>query len=123
VLDASALLAALLHEPGSEGVKARWPESALSTVNLAEVLQRSFARGLDTLGLVEDLEASGIEIMPFSPDDAETTANLWPQTRRFGLSLADRACLTLAMRLGVPAMTADRAWSQLQIGIDIQLIR
>jgi PIN domain nuclease of toxin-antitoxin system len=39
--------------------------------------------------------------------DCVEVARLRPRTRALGLSLADRACLALATRLKVPALTAD----------------
>jgi PIN domain nuclease of toxin-antitoxin system len=44
-------------------------------------------------------------------------------TRRMGLSLADRACLNLGMRLGVTALTCDRAWAGLSLPVGIQVLR
>jgi len=44
-------------------------------------------------------------------------------TRSAGLSLADRACLALALRLGYGVLTADRQWSNLDIGLEVKLIR
>jgi PIN domain nuclease of toxin-antitoxin system len=44
-------------------------------------------------------------------------------TRRFGLSVGDRACLALAERERLPAYTTDRTWAKLNLGIDIRLIR
>jgi PIN domain nuclease of toxin-antitoxin system len=38
-------------------------------------------------------------------------------------SLADRACLALAERLGVPAVTADREWAKADVAAEVQLIR
>jgi len=35
----------------------------------------------------------------------------------------DRACLALGARLGIPVLTADRDWADLNIGITVQLIR
>jgi len=40
-----------------------------------------------------------------------------------GLSLGDRACLALADAMGCPAVTADRAWSSIDIGVSVVLIR
>jgi PIN domain nuclease of toxin-antitoxin system len=37
--------------------------------------------------------------------------------------LGDRACLALALRDGLPAVTADRAWQKTHLGVKIQLIR
>ncbi len=50
-------------------------------------------------------------------------AKLYPQTRNRGLSLADRACLALALDKGWPVMTADRAWAGLDIDVEVEMIR
>ncbi len=123
VLDASALLAALHDEPGGDEILASTGGWAMSSVNWSEVLQKSAARNVDTKGLREDLEALGLEIAPFTAQDAETAAQLWPKTRSGGLSLADRACLALGKRLQVPVLTADKAWAKFKIGVQIQVIR
>ncbi|MFH1140635.1 MAG: type II toxin-antitoxin system VapC family toxin [Chloroflexota bacterium] len=123
VLDASALLAALRGEPGGHDVEVRLEQAAMSSVNLAEVLQRSLARGVRVDGLRKDLEALGLTISPFTAEDAEASAKLWPATHGLGLSLGDRACLALALRLSLPAVTADQVWGELRIGVDIQVIR
>lgn len=46
VLDASALLALLLDEPGADRVAATLGDAVMSTVNLAEVLGKAADRGL-----------------------------------------------------------------------------
>ncbi len=123
VLDASALLAALHGEQGGASVEARLQGAVLSSANYAEVVQQCLARGVDTEGLRADLEALGVMILPFTIVDAERAAKMWLVTSKFGLSLGDRACLALAMRLGLPVMTADRIWGKLAMGVDVQLIR
>jgi ribonuclease VapC len=40
-----------------------------------------------------------------------------------GLSLGDRACLALARLRDLPAVTADRAWAKLDLGIPIEVVR
>jgi ribonuclease VapC len=111
VLDASALLAYLQRERGHAAVEPVLENSALSAVNLSEVLQKAVASGVSTDGLVSDLEAVGIRVHAFDAEDAACAAELWASTRKLGLSLGDRACLALAKRLHVPAYTADRAWA------------
>ena len=110
-------------EAGGEIVENVLDVSAISTVNWSEVCQWSLARDVDTAGLRADVEGLGLEIVPFTADDAERASDLWPSTRAQGLSLADRACLALALRLGRPALTADRSWLDVDLGVDVRPIR
>jgi len=124
VLDASALLAYLQREPGADVVEAALSNAVVASVNWSEVAQKSIAHGKpDVVLLRHDLEALGLVVVPFGTEDAERAAQLWQEGRRLGLSLADRACLALAQRLGATVLTADQVWSQLQIGVQIRPIR
>ncbi|MCC5667216.1 type II toxin-antitoxin system VapC family toxin [Nostoc sp. CHAB 5784] len=123
VLDASAMLAYLQDEPGSEAVEVVLAESVISSVNWAEVVQKSIAAGVTVDGMRVDLEALGLEIYPFAPEDAEVTGRLWQQTRQYGLSLGDRACLSLGLKFGIPVLTTDRAWANLGLTLDVRVIR
>lgn len=123
VLDASAVLALLHSEPGADVVEEALDHAAISTVNWSEVYQRWIAHDVDVSDLRADTEALGLQIVPFTVDDAEQAAELWSATRHLGLSLGDRACLGLARRLGQPALTADRAWLDADLGVEIQTIR
>ena len=123
VLDASALLAFLHDEPGSEVVSRALEGACVSAVNWSEVLQKSLHRQVDIEGMRQEFIAVGVSFEPFTPAQAETAARLWPRTRNQGLSLADRACLALAMDRGLPALTADRAWGALELDIEIRLVR
>jgi PIN domain nuclease of toxin-antitoxin system len=123
VLDASSLLAFLHNEPGAGRV---WPALSggmVSTVNWSEVVQKSLRRQADVAGMRQEFAEAGVLFIPFTEDQAETAARLWYQTSHLGLSLADRACLALAMERQRPILTADRAWSELSLGLDIQFIR
>lgn len=95
----------------------------MSTVNWSEVVQKALDRQVETAGLREDLEALGLQIIPFSPEQAERTAHLRAQTRQAGLSLGDRACLALAAERNLPAITADGAWTTAEVAIEIRAIR
>ena len=123
VLDASALLAFLNREPGSDAVGPLVESSVISSVNWAEVLQRATALGMEILVVRRYLESFGVGVLPFTVEDAGYTAELWLNTRQAGLSLGDRACLSLAHRLGLPALTADRAWDALNLEVEVRLIR
>ena len=122
-LDASALLASVHQEPGAEVVREHLEDAVISAVNWAEVVQKALARGADVQRMRADIDALRVLIVPFDADAAEAAAGLWTETRGAGLSLADRCCLGLARRLGIPALTADRAWALLAINVDIRVIR
>jgi PIN domain nuclease of toxin-antitoxin system len=124
VLDASALLAQLNGEPGFDVVEALIQSSVISSVNWAEVLQKVIARGIrEVRDVREDLASLGLQVLPFTEEDAEPTARLWSTSRRAGLSLGDRACLSLAQKLALPALTADRGWAALGLEVEVRLIR
>jgi ribonuclease VapC len=123
VLDASALLALLQQETGSEAVAAVLHDAFVSTVNWSEVLQKSLAQGIDTVEMQADFEALGVQFVPFSTVQSELAAQLWPNTKSCGLSLGDRACIALAINLQAIALTADQVWATLKVGVKVQLIR
>jgi ribonuclease VapC len=129
VLDASALLAYLRDEPGAEVVgDAIAVGTAISTVNLGEVLGRAAESGEDPARLADRMRDRGLlegalSVEPFTVEDAVEVARLRPLTREQGLSLGDRACVALALRLGVRALTADAAWSRLDLGVELRQIR
>jgi PIN domain nuclease of toxin-antitoxin system len=123
VLDASALLAYLQDEPGSDTVKAVLRDASISSVNWAEIIQKALASDVDITGLRADLEALGVRLEPFTPEQAEVAGKLWQHTRALGLSLGDRACLALALERGEPAYTTDSAWRRLDLGLTIETVR
>lgn len=129
VLDASALLAYLNDEPGADVVEdALRGGSAISAVNLAEVLSKLAEVGRDPHEVTENLKHRGLlggslVVSSLTADDAVIIAGLHRSTRAHGLSLGDRACLGLALRLRLPALTTDRAWSRLKVGVKVVLSR
>lgn len=64
-----------------------------------------------------------VSLEPLTDADCIAVARLRSSTKEKGLSLADRACLALAGRLGVPAMTADWGWGEVDVGAEVRLIR
>jgi ribonuclease VapC len=123
VLDASALLAMLHDEPGGEKVQSLLETAIMSSINWSEVVQKALEWQADVGGLRQDLESLGLEIVPFSAGQAEGTARLRASTRHLGLSLADRACLTLAAEAGLPAVTTDKIWRDIDSETEIRVIR
>lgn len=123
VLDASAVLALYCDEPGSDLVRATLPGALLSAVNYTEVIGKCLDRGEAMGNALRKISAMGVAVVAHDLQLAQRTGELRPLTRRFGLSLADRACLALAEREGAPILTADRSWKSLDLGIDIRFIR
>lgn len=121
VLDASALLAWILAEPGAEHVEAVLEGAALSSLNWSEVVQKLLQYDTAYDGLRGDLASLGLAIVPFDHEDAKQAAELWKVARN--LSLADRACLALGRQHGAPVFTADRLWTTIETGADVRLIR
>jgi ribonuclease VapC len=122
VLDASAVLALILGEPGGATVAAQLHEAGLSTVNLAEVAQRLTDQWPDAQ-VTTVLDRLPCEVTDFDRAMAMRAGLMRRATRERGLSLGDRACLALAERLGLPVLTADRAWAELDLGVEVVLIR
>jgi PIN domain nuclease of toxin-antitoxin system len=123
VADASAVLALLKDEEFGEFDPECLVGAAISAVNFSEVLAELGSGGLTEAEADAAVAALDLNVIAFDEHQARSVARLWPAVRRFGLSLADRACLALGLRLGRPVVTADRAWGKLDIGIEIVLIR
>jgi ribonuclease VapC len=124
VLDASAMLAVLNREPGSEKLTLEMLSNAAgSTVNLAEVHTKLVSRGGDPDEAWEDALSAVHDPVPFTAEHARIAGNLVTHTRRLGLSLGDRACLALGVALHASVYTTDKSWKDLKIGVRIHVIR
>ena len=127
VFDSSAILTVLLSEPGEDKVLPVLAGGYLSTVNLIEVHSRMISLGADTLHAWKRVLDFECQIVPLSGSQAQVAAELFAPTRPFGLSLADRVCLALAIELQARVFTADRIWEKvaktLSPDIKIELIR
>jgi len=123
VLDSSALLACLNQEAGSEAVADIVADALLGTVNLAETMTVLVRQGASRERATEILQLWDFQVVDFERSLAEETGALIELTRSMGLSLGDRACLALARARGLPALTADRSWNGIDVGVQIQFIR
>lgn len=124
VLDASAVLALVHDEPGAELVEAALPSASLGAANLAEVIGKLVDAHVDVRGLRGLLTAAGVVIEPVTAADAELAGAMRSIDAGELLSLGDRLCLALTVR-STPAqvLTAERAWSDLDLPIHVQLLR
>ena len=124
VLDASAILAVIFHEPGAEKLTEEILENAIaSTVNLAEVQTKLVKKGYDPEVAWEDTLLFESAPEPFTVDQAKIAGSLIATTGKYGLSLGDRSCLALAIVLKAPVYTAEQAWRNLKVGVPIHVIR
>ena len=123
VLDSSAILAVIFNERGSSVVLPFLTGGLLSTVNLTEVLSRLLHRGAGADFSWRRLVDFGCEICLFDSHQARLAAELIVQTRPHGLSLGDRACLALAIQRKATVYTTDAAWKNLDLGIEVLVIR
>ncbi|QNA92054.1 MULTISPECIES: type II toxin-antitoxin system VapC family toxin [unclassified Microbacterium] len=110
VVDASALLAFLQGEPGSDRVEEILDRAVIGAANWAEVAQKVRVSEADWAVASGLLLSYGLKVEPVSQSDGEAAAGMW--RRGSGLSLGDRLCLALGLRLDVPVLTADRAWGE-----------
>lgn len=124
-MDASAILAAILDEPGGDSVFDRLDEAMISAVNVAEVYTYAAINGLPADAIDAFFADTGIEVAAFDQRQAVAAGQLAGITRKVGLSLGDRSCLALAKVQGAEVLTADRPWEQLAeaVGVVVALLR
>jgi ribonuclease VapC len=123
VLDASAVLALIFGERGSDFVIEKAKGAQVSAVNFSEILTRVIDKNGDLIAVRDLLSRLELTIVPYDEELAIATALMRNKTRQYGLSLGDRACLALAQRYNGAVLTADHNWAKLDLGIDIRLIR
>jgi ribonuclease VapC len=123
VLDSSAVLAVLRSEPGSDVVLEHAKGAAISAVNLVEIVSTVVDRGGVASVARRNVARLQILVIPFDEAQAQRAAELRAATRPFGLSLGDRACISLAERMEARVMTADRQWAKARLPVEVELIR
>ena len=123
VVDSSALLTLIFDEPGASLVETTLGDGAIvSSVNLSEVVAK-LSDSQSQEQARSSLQSLKFDVAAFGEDDAWLSGTLRAQTRDLGLSLGDRACLALAISLRLPVVTANRAWNQLDLGVEVVLCR
>lgn len=121
--DASSLLAVAFREPGADVARGALRGSLVSSVNWSEIVQKVAYRQGDTAALRQLFGGLGVSIVPFSAEHAERAAAIYPETKAYGLSLGDRACLALGLERGLEVFTAERSWADLQLEVRVRVIR
>ncbi len=134
VIDASAVLVWLAGDAGADVVDPLIVGGLLSSVNLGEVLYKVQDFGSDPTDTERDLAELGLEMVDFTPAMAgrfpelkaadkrrlsEQKAAGLPKGKIKRLSLADMACLALALERSATVVTGDRHWGTLGLDLDV----
>lgn len=124
LLDASALLAALFAEPGADRVAEILGKSAISAVNVTEVVACQMRRGASAELAKLNVESLGLKVLPWDEELSLASVDISALAWTHGLSLGDRACLATARLKRLKAVTADRKWTHLPpFGFSIEVVR
>jgi ribonuclease VapC len=123
VLDSSAVLADLLGEPGGEIAKAAAPTAVISAANYAEVVTKLIARGMPESAAMLAGVIAEFEVAPVDQRQAALAGALHARTRALGISMGDAFCLVLAETLGTPVLTTDRRMAEVDLRVEVRLIR
>ena len=116
-------MAMLNQEPGQDIGEAYLGDALLSIVNYAEVASNLGRRHLSAAVLRKTLESFDRNVVPMDKETALLTGALTSKTKQHGLSLGDRACLALGIAKNLPVLTADRAWADVELPVEVKLIR
>lgn len=123
VLDTSAILAVFLGERGADLVIAAGRRGLISAVNVSEIIAKMLDRGAPHELIRTRLEKHGLTVAPFDEERAHKAGALRSATRDHNISLADRACIALALESKLPLFTGDTDWAELDLPLDVRLIR
>ena len=123
VFDSSALLAVVFDESGAGAIVPRRIGACTSTVTLSECLSKMLDRGFAEETAQEILLDFGLDVVAFGDAQVWKAGVMRARYRRSGLSFADCACLALAAETGLPALTGDRLWAELDHGIPVEVFR
>jgi PIN domain nuclease of toxin-antitoxin system len=121
VVDASVVLAWLQDEPGADEAEPMLMEGVIGAANWSEVLQKARQHGAPAEIVGRLLASFGLTVEDVTAADGEAAAALWQSGT--SLSLADRLCLALGLRLQLTVATADAAWSEVEGAPPISVIR
>jgi PIN domain nuclease of toxin-antitoxin system len=123
VVEASAILALLNQETGSEEVSRFIGKAAISTVNLSEIIAKLADAGIPEEDIRQILSNLNLEVIDFNEEQALKAGMLRPNTKSIGLSFGDRACLALGIILNQPVLTTDRLWGNINVGVEVRILR
>ncbi|MBZ5626475.1 MAG: type II toxin-antitoxin system VapC family toxin [Acidobacteriia bacterium] len=123
ILDTSALIALVHHEPGWETVQRVLGNSAVCAIHLTEAITKLIRKGGEPRLVERYLRALPMPVLPWNEELAWESRDLAPLAWTHGISLADRACLAMARHLDAIAMTGDAGWANLDLNVRVALFR
>ena len=123
LLDTSAILAILQDEAGAAEARDALSDACLSIVAVAEIATKLCEKGASRDSAERAIAVLGCRILELDWPIAIAAGALRPTKKAAGISLGDRICIETARRHGLPIVTADRAWAELDLGVEIRLIR
>lgn len=121
VLDASALITMLKHEPGGDIVAKAIGDSKITAVNYAEVISHFCNAGMPVAEVDAMLNPLPLVIVAADAKLARLAGHLRTITSSVGLSLGDRFCLAFAKLESLPAWTSDRKWQTIADAVQVEI--
>ena len=106
-------VAALLLDPGRTVL--------VSTLNWSETFDRLLRAGVPEDRVERALSRIGIQTIDFDMEQGRIAAKF--RIANPALSLADRACLALAISRKGEAWTTDKAWARAKAGVAVVVLR
>jgi ribonuclease VapC len=123
VLDASAVLAVAHKEPGADVVLKARSQAIISAVNHAEVVSKLAQKNIPFEEVQVFINEVFPRVIPFDVEQANAAGVLHAASRKNELSYADCACIALAAVRGMPLLTGDRKWLNVETSVEIRLFR
>lgn len=127
VVDTSAIIALINKEEGFEAVEKVIDKAIISSVNFSEIItvlnRELFKTKKEREEGLQLIKNTFSHIIEFDDKQAVIAASIDSITKKYGLSLGDRACLALAKHYKLPVLTADKVWKKLDLGVKIELFR
>ncbi len=125
VIDTSAVFVDLQNETGAAEARKWLRDAAISTVNMQEIAAKAIDKGMPAEQVPALLERLRLTTYPLDESVALAAGMMRASTADKGLGLGDRTCLALARFLGLPAVTADRAWADVadELCVEVVVVR
>ena len=113
----------IFDEPGVDAILRHGTDAAMSAVNVSEALAKLSDRGAEMGWSERRVHMLVPTVLSFDQDIARLAGRMRAATRFLNVSFGDRACLATGLRWSLPVVTADHAWSEVDLGVHVYQIR